>query len=169
MARTRIVAPTSTNEVHTEDIPLRQPDDIVMPGIDKVFVQEPESIAVIDKPDTKAGEEALFRELKFNEDVLTIALEPSSEENAPDRQEVYCNGVAQWVPVGVEYRLPRKFVEILVRSTPVSVRTIIERHADEDPVNRIKRSSRAKFPLSILHDPAGGRGHEWLRRIRAQG
>jgi hypothetical protein len=169
MARTRIVAPTSTNEVHTEDMPLAQPGDIKLPDLEAAFVPDRESVSLIEKPGTKADDEAYFNELKFNEDVLTIILEPGTEDNSPLYQDTYCNGVCELVPVGREYKIKRKFLESLVRAQPVTVRTEVERRGDQDPLNHIRRTARAKFPLSILHDPAGGRGHEWLRRIRAQG
>jgi len=165
----RVSPTTIRKEVHTESMPLRQPDDVVMPGLDSVFVPEPEAIAVVERPDTKAGEEAYNQALKFNEDLLTIVLEPSAEENAPQFQDVSCNGRIHLIPVGEEYTLPRKFVEILILAMPYSVRTIVESPVGQDPINRITKRASAKFPLSILHDPAGGRGTEWLRRLRAQG
>lgn len=155
--------------VHTEDFAIRQPSDVVMPALDKVFVPEPEAIAVVDKPDTKAGRDAMLAALKFNEDLLTIILEPSSDENAPQYQDVSCNGRIHLVPVGEEYTLPRKFVEILVLSMPIKVRTVVEENKGQDPINHIRKRASAKFPLTITHDPAAGRGTEWLRRLRAQG
>lgn len=149
-------------ETHTEDHALAQPSTIHLPETG-VITREPEQIIAVDTPLDKSNAEAL----KFNEDVLTIMIEPSSEENAPTVIDVYVNGEAKWLTVGTEQKVKRKFVEVLMRSKPISIQTAHEDVGAKIVNNRILRNTRAKFPLSILHDPSP-KGVEWVRRIRAE-
>lgn len=153
----------TTQATHSEDHALAQPSTIVLPDIG-VLTREPEQIAAVDTP----LEDQYLAALKFNEDELEIMIEPSGEENAPTIIPVECNGESKWIHVGVEVKLKRKFVEILLRSKPITVSTAHEDIGAKVINNRVLRSTRAKYPLSILHDPAQGKGVEWLRRIRAE-
>lgn len=152
----------STSETNTAEIPVTQPSAIAVPLEGKLAVQEPEKIAVLDKP----LESDYLEALKFNEEVIEIMLQPSSEENAPMVVDVYVNGEAKWIPVGQQVPLKRKFVEVLMRSKPVSIQTEHESHQSGAKVinNRIIRNTRAKYPLSILNDP-NPKGREWVNRI----
>jgi len=148
---------------HTEDTPLTQPSQILMPDSGPL-VREPEQIAVVEHAQINKD---YADALAFNEDVLEILLEPSSEENAPMTVDVYNNGQAVWVPVGQPFKIKRKFVEDLMRSRPVSIQTSHEDIGAKVINNRIIRNTRAKYPLSILSDPSP-KGPEWMRRIRAE-
>lgn len=155
--------PRLKKEQHSEDFPLTQPTNISIPDTG-VLVREPEKIAAVGNPLNKDYLDAL----KFNEDVLEVLVEPSSEENAPTIISVECNGEAQWVRVGQQVQLKRKFVEILLRSKPISISTTHEDIGAKIINNRVMRNTRAKYPLTIMSDPAQGKGTEWLRRVRAE-
>ncbi|HLP99218.1 MAG TPA: hypothetical protein VK149_12325 [Sideroxyarcus sp.] len=150
--------------VHSESIPLAQPAAIEIPETGHI-VREPEALV---PADTNALNKQYADALKFDQDELTILLEPSSEENAPTVIDVSVNGRTEWVRVGVETKLKRCYVEGLLRSKPVSIQTSHEDVGAKVINNRILRNTRAKYPLSILNDPAQGKGIEWLRRIRAE-
>lgn len=154
----------ATGGVHTEDMPLAQQSDISIPDAGPLSRES----EVIVPADATALDKNYADALKFNEDVLDILLEPSSEENAPTVIDVTVNGETKWIMVGQQIGLKRKFVEVLMRSKPVAVSTSHEDIGAKVINNRIIRSTRAKYPLSILHDPAQGKGIEWMRRIRAE-
>jgi len=151
-------------ERHSEDFPLAQPSNIDLP-ITGALNRESE---VIVPADANALNKNYVDALKFNEDILEIMIEPSSEENAPTVIDVAVNGETAWIPVGQNVRLKRKFVEVLMRSKPVSISTSHEDIGAKIINNRVLRNTRAKYPLSVLSDPAQGRGVEWMRRIRAE-
>lgn len=155
-----------TAGVHTEDMPLAQPGDIIIPDSGPLTRQA----EVIVPADATALNKDYADALAFNEQVLEILLEPSSEENAPTVVDVTVNGETVWIPVGQNIHIKRKHVEVLMRSKPVAVSTQHESHESGAKVinNRVIRNTRAKYPLSILHDPAQGKGIEWMRRIRAE-
>lgn len=146
-------------EVHTGDMPTRQPVPIVVAPEGPV-VREAETIELADTPMAKSD----LDELAFMEERVTIRVEPLAEEFAPTVLDFYVNGRAEWVPVGQEWTLPRKYVEVIARAQPFKVRTQTGNVNDEKPENRIVRSQRAQYPFSVLHDP-NPRGREWLTRI----
>lgn len=152
----------STSETSTADIPLTQPSPIIVPETGALIKPEPEQIAAVDKPLNVT----YLDDLKFAEEIVTIMLQPSSEENAPMVVDIYVNGEARWIPVGQEVPLKRKFVEVLMRSKPVSIQTDHEAVQSGAKVinNRIIRNTRAKYPLSIINDP-NPKGREWVNRI----
>lgn len=150
--------------VHSESMPLAQPGDISLPESGPL-TRTNETIV---PADATALDKNYADALKFNEDVLEIRLEPSSEENAPTVIDVTVNGETVWIPVGQDIRIKRKFVEVLMRSKPVAISTAHEDIGAKVINNRIVRNTRAKYPLSILSDPAQGKGIEWMRRIRAE-
>lgn len=150
--------------VHSESMPLAQPGDISLPESGPL-TRTNETIV---PADATALDKNYADALKFNEDVLEIMLEPSSEENAPTVIDVTVNGETVWIPVGQSIRIKRKFVEVLMRSKPVAVSTAHEDIGAKVINNRIVRNTRAKYPLSIMNDPAQGKGVEWMRRIRAE-
>lgn len=146
-------------EISTEDMEIGQAPSIIIPG-DSPISREQEEIALLDTPLMSD----YAKSLAFNEDILTIRLERSSEEFAPQIIDVYVNGRAEWLPVGVPVKVARKYVEILARAKPDSVQTNVIERAGEDPENTIDRYTSAKHPFSVLHDPSH-LGFEWLTRI----
>ncbi len=147
-------------ETFTGDMEVGQPSDIIVPAEGVIAARESEQIAVLDKPLEKEYADAVA----FGEDELEIMLQPSSEENAPMIVDVYVNGEPKWIPVGERVRLKRKFVEVLMRSKPISIQTNHEDVGAKIIQNRIVRNQRAKYPMSILFDPSQ-KSHEWQRRV----
>lgn len=150
-------------EVHTGDMKTRQipPVDLPVAG---VLVRENESL-VLPEPNAPMSDAAAYlAELAFNEEVLTIRLERSSEKNPPKFHDFHVNGVSEWVPVGVPHKLKRKFVEVIARAQPYDVQTeVVEEHG-MDPMNRVLRNARMKYPFSVIHDP-NPRGFDWLTKL----
>lgn len=148
-------------ETHTADFEQGQLPDIVMPGLDEIVNREPESIAVADGPISKD----YASELAFNEEVLTIRIEPLREKNPPKMIDVYVMGRAEWIPVGQPYKVKRKYVDVLARCKPIGVTTQVGTTNDENPENRIVRSVSSQYPFSVIHDPSGAKGADWLTKI----
>lgn len=148
-------------ELNTEEMDMQKPSDIVIPS-EGVIVREPESIAAMTSPLEKKYADAL----QFGEDNIELMIQPSSEENAPTVIDVYVNGEAKYIPVGQRVTLKRKFVEVLLRAKPISVNTIHDSHTSGKAWidNKLIRNARAKYPMSILHDPSP-KGEEWLRNV----
>lgn len=146
-------------EVHTDDMDTRDIGDVTLPA-QGVIMREAEAIALPDGP----VENDQLKNLAFNEEVMTIRLERSSEKNAPHFHDFHVNGVTEWVPVGQPYKIKRKFVEVIARSQPYDVQTEVIEEPGRDPFNRVIRNSRSKYPFSVIHDP-NPKGFAWLTNI----
>lgn len=147
----------------TEHMEVGQPKHIIIPDTGPI-VREPEEIIPVE---TAAINKDYADALQFNEQVLTIVIQPSGEENAPMVIPVWNNGEPMWIKVGVQTNIKRKFVEDLLRAKPISVQTMHEEEGSRVVNNRVLRSARSKYPLTIIHDPSP-KGYEWMARVMAE-
>ena len=114
--------------------------------------------------------------LKFNEDAVTIRLEPSSDQNASKAFPVWVNGQGaevllngRWVsmtylPVGEEVTVRRKVLENILRAKVNKVTNEVDGPESEQPYNRITRITTAVQTVSIIQDN-NPRGSAWAREI----
>ena len=162
-------------ETHSEEFAIGQKSDIDL-SLDQEIIHGE------DLPNIAGDlghEKALAAALAFNEEPVTLLIEESSgtSETPETYVEVSVNGrkaevlmdgkwvPVGWLPLGVEFTTKRKFVEILARAKPDSIKTMHDDATVEKPQNKVRRSTRAAYPMSIIEDrnPAG---REWLSRIR---
>lgn len=118
-------------------------------------------------------------ELAFNEEPVTIAINPSTHKNAASIFENWSNGRGaemlingKWViikdlPVGRPITVKRKIVEQIVRARVMGVQTIHEEPPVASPRNEIIRTSSHVHSFSILKDE-NPRSQEWLEMIYAR-
>jgi len=116
-------------------------------------------------------------ELAFNEEWLEILINPSTHKNAADIFENWSNGVGaemlingkpvvvRDLPVGQPITVKRKIVEQIIRARVTEVRTIYESTNVENPRNAIGRTDSRVHSFSVLNDPSGAKGHEWMRMV----
>jgi hypothetical protein len=114
--------------------------------------------------------------LAFNEEPVTIRIEPSAEENAPDFHPVWVNGVGaevmfqgRWVSfgflrVGEVITTKRKYVEVLLRSKRSFVRTTFDYTPDGDTRNFTPRTTSQLMAVSIVKD-TNPRGAAWATEL----
>lgn len=157
---------------HTDKIKIDQPPDIVLDDMD-VKNRKPEFV----EADASVLEDKEYADLlAFNEEPLTIRIEPSTEKNAATVHPVWCNGKGAecfingrwrevtWLPVSTEIIIKRKYVAILAGAKVTSVTTeVIQRNEDEE--NRIHRVTSPLLSFSIIEDK-NPRGHAWLTELR---
>ena len=146
-------------EQHSGDTPTRDVPSILMPHTGPV-VREAEDIVL---PEAETRNDYLA-DLAFMEEVMTIRLERTAEKNAPRWHAFYVNGRPEWVPVGVPWKLKRKYVEVIARAQPYDVQTEVVEIMGQDPQNKIVRDARVKYPFSVVHDPNPA-GPDWLAKI----
>lgn len=156
--------------LHTDDVKIEQK----LPIVGDAEEREPEIV--------KADEAVLKKEyadaLTFNEDPITIRIEPSSEKNASAVYPVWCNGKGAevfingrwrevtWLPVNTDLIVKRKYVAIMMSAKIDRVEThIIKRMEDEE--NRVNRFTSPVCTFSVIHDP-DPRGPDYFRGIRAR-
>ncbi len=94
---------------------------------------------------------------------IDVMLMEPSDENEPQYAEVTVNGIYKLIPRdGNTYTIPRSHVEALCNAKPqrISQKKVVV--GDEMIYQEHKRTGFA-YPFSVVADPSGSRGHEWLR------
>lgn len=154
-------------ELHTDSLEIEQKPPIVD---HKDYSGD---VVLVDKPFNKD----YLDELAFQEEPVTIRLEPSSEKNAATAVPIWVNGKGaevfqngRWdeigyLPVARSLIVKRKYVEVLLRTKHDAVQTdILDRDSDR-PNNIIRRFTSAVSSFSILHD-ANPKGVAWATEMR---
>lgn len=155
-------------ELFSGDVAIAQHDDIVGDLKDR-------------KPDVVVGEKVVNKdyidELAFNEEPVTIRIEPSNEKNAPAHFPCWVNGRGadvllngEWVsvghlPVSTILTVKRKYVEVIMRSKIDTITTDVVEEAGKDPINKVKRFTVATNSLSIIKDD-NPLSRAWLTELR---
>lgn len=155
-------------ELHSLDGKIEQKDDLVGDLNDR-------------RPDIITGERIVdtdyFDELAFNEEPVTIRIEPSTEKNAAAHFPVWVNGRGgevlingQWIevkyyPVNTVLTTKRKYVEVLMRAKIDTVTTDVIEEPGKDPINKVKRFTAAVHSFSIIKDD-NPLSQAWLQELR---
>lgn len=161
-------------ELHTDDIKIDQKSDIIGNGRDNsdLVDREPEIVRAHQLPNKK-----YLDELAFNEEPVTIRIEPSSDKNAALWHPIWVNGkgcevwrAGAWremtyIPVGQVMTIKRKYVEVLLRSKTDTVHTHVREVEGENPTNTIRRFTSATVTFSIIEDK-NPLGAAWVEEIR---
>lgn len=116
--------------------------------------------------DTPVPTDAVAYEAFMNE-VLTIMIPESTDENDTPLVEVGVNGRKLYIRRGVEQEVRRKYVAALARckSTDYSQVTLDPRNGEA--VNRLHRRQMLRYPFTVIADP-NRNGHAWLRGVLAE-
>lgn len=130
-----------------------------------------------------AGDESILEDKEFAEriemgnDPVTIMINPSNEENAPQSYPVWVNGKGaevfmngQWLPVtylpvGVELITKRKYVEVLARAKTDNIKTVHDSANVERPRNVVQRTTSAVANFTLLEDK-NPKGPAWFAELR---
>lgn len=172
MARTAVNAVRKgtyvAKEINTADMPVEQ----------KATISDDPSaydgdIVLVDKPLNKEWAEAM----EFNEEPVTIRLEPSTDKFASNVFEVRVNGKGaevfqngKWMeitylPVGVELITKRKYVEVIIRAKIDTITTDHGNANEENPRNLVKRATTPIHSMSIIRDD-NPKSAAWAQELR---
>lgn len=161
-------------EANTGDMEIGQKADILLTGTGPIH-REPDEITPLDDALHKDYADAL----QFDQEPVAIRLDHSGQENAPLQIPCFVNGRPAellingkwlpigWIPVGQVVVTKRMYVEVLARAKPDSINTDVMEIPGQDPINRIKRKTSTRCPLSIVKDN-NPLGLEWITRIMAE-
>jgi hypothetical protein len=128
-------------------------------------IHAPVEVDIVPAPRGGGGDKKQFDELKFNEDVLEVMLHESTDSNAENPVFTACNGVTQYFYRGQVQQVRRKFVAILAACKEHAISTPEYTQPDGARSTKIVRRSSLKYPFSVISDPAGKRGAEWLKSL----
>ena len=160
---------------HIEDTKIEQKADIV----GDQNAHDPEIV----QADPSVHDKNQFDRLAFNEEPVTIRLEPSGAENAPDTfgfigvngkpAEIWINGgwiECGYLPIDSVFTTKRKYLEVILTAKIDTVRTT-EIQPEEVFIgmrpsgNRVKRTTSPAISVSIIEDK-NPRGADWVRELR---
>jgi len=148
-------------QANSDDIKL----DDVTPNLDKAKNEGlVETTVPLDKPLAQLAEQEQF----MNDLIEVHFAEAANPDIETPVVEITVNNRYFFARRGESKMIPRYFLEVLARSKVMRVRT--ERKVDaegaETMVPRITYTPC--YPFTVIADPAGKKGIEWLRNIMAQ-
>lgn len=156
----------SGKEVHSDDIKIEQKAPIG--DLEEFEGDVIEATNVINKD--------YADELVFNEEPVTIRIEPSSEKLAPRHFPVWVNGKGaevfmngRWLemaylPVGATVTIKRKYLAVIAMAKRDTIQTKVVKH-DESEENLIERFTSAATSFSVIEDK-NPKGSAWLSELR---
>ena len=152
----------NNREITPDDIPQRAlpPIDLSVEGMAN---RAPETIVQVEAdPHTE-----YLDALKFAEEMVLIRLERTSEKHQAPGHQFAVNGRTWWIPVNKPWVIPRKVLEVIIRSQPFHVDTDVGDATMEHPHNKIVRFPNARYPCSVLRDD-NPRGFAWLQKVAVE-
>jgi hypothetical protein len=156
-----------SRELHSDDIPVSQ---------GKTRIDSAADLGRIERAPADVLNKDYADALAFNEEPVTIIIQPGSEKNAPRVVDCWVNGKGlellhdgRWfetgaAPVGRPFTTKRKYVEVIARSKVDRIETRHDDESAENPRNWVERSTYVRAPLSLIEDK-NPKGAEWFSRI----
>lgn len=150
-------------ELHSDSISIEQQAPIID------HTKYSGDIVIADKPLNKDWLDAL----EFNEEPVTIRIEPSAEKNAAGVHPIWVNGKGaevfqkgQWMeigylPVGRVMTIKRKYVAVLASAKFDNITTEVIEVLNENPNNTTKRVTSRTASFSVIEDK-NPKGAAWL-------
>jgi hypothetical protein len=114
------------------------------------------------------GPNAMSRaeELAFNEEVLTVVVHTTSDQNADPFPTFWVNG-EKAICSAASRHVKRKFVERMARSRINNVRQRYYVDATGNQPSATRCQGSLMYPFAVLHDP-NPKGAAWLKKILAE-
>ena len=107
-----------------------------------------------------ASDEAFMNEL------VTVMVHSTTDENQPNHVVVNCNGMNQPLIRGVPTTVKRKYVEILARMKETKYTQITRNASAPDQIDMVARHGLS-YPFDLVED-LNPRGRAWLQNVLAE-
>ena len=107
-----------------------------------------------------AADEAFMNEL------VTVMVHSTTDENQPNHVVVNCNGMNQPLIRGVPTTVKRKYVEILARMKETKYTQVTRNASAPDQIDRVARHGLS-YPFDLVEDK-NPRGRAWLQNVLAE-
>lgn len=146
-------------EVNATDLVLPADTSLVLQGSGPVDRTD----LILDGVDGPIANDQLD-ELAFMEEKIEVMVHESTDPNADNPVQVFCNGIQQLFFRGSSQVVRRKYVEVLARAKQTAVQTREVRAPDGELTTQITKTSSLRYPFSIIHD-ANPKGADWIRRV----
>lgn len=149
--------------INTSDVPAVAATTVdLASNIKSEDIDRPDLAVVTDDTLASPHVAEYIKDLKFMEDILTIQIADTNDKNAERVVPCGVNGEVKFLERGKELKIARKFVDSLIK---VEDRIETEQYKDKNGVDqtRVNKTPALKYPLSIIHDPAGDLGRRWFQ------
>ncbi|RRD43539.1 hypothetical protein EII18_03055 [Comamonadaceae bacterium OH3737_COT-264] len=123
--------------------------------------QRPTHEDIVKEVDMSAAEREAFMQ-----ELVTVVVQSSGQENEAPMVAVGVNGVMQYLRRDVPQRIKRKFVEALARAKRADYDQMLDDRLG-DQMNLVQRRNSLRFPFTVVED-RNPRGGAWLREVLAQ-
>ena len=107
-----------------------------------------------------AADEAFMNEL------VTVMVHSTTDENQPNHVVVNCNGMNQPLIRGVPTTVKRKYVEILARMKETKYTQVTRNASAPDQIDMVARHGLS-YPFDLVEDKIP-RGRAWLQNVLAE-
>lgn len=111
-----------------------------------------------------------FRQLASDEafmnEMVTVMVHPTTDENQPPHVIVNCNGTNQPIIRGVPTIVKRKYVEILARMKETKYTQVTPNPSAPD-VTEMRARTALAYPFDLMEDK-NPRGRGWLQNVLAE-
>jgi hypothetical protein len=107
-----------------------------------------------------AADEAFMNEL------VTVMVHSTTDENQPNHVVVNCNGMNQPLIRGVPTTVKRKYVEILARMKETKYTQVTRNASAPDQIDMVARHGLS-YPFDLVED-LNPRGRAWLQNVLAE-
>ena len=107
-----------------------------------------------------AADEAFMNEL------VTVMVHSTTDENQPNHVVVNCNGMNQPLIRGVPTTVKRKYVEILARMKETKYTQVTRNASAPDQIDMVARHGLS-YPFDLVEDK-NPRGRAWLQNVLAE-
>ena len=169
-------------ELHSDAIKIEQKPDIrtdAVQGPHKKDTEAPlrDRSDIVFADSSMIGEKDMLERLAFDDEPVTIRLEPNTDPNSPTHFPIWVNGKGaevfmngRWIemtylPIGQVLTTKRKYVAVLACAKTDKVTTEVTEKESERPKNNVARFTSAIHSFSIIED-RNPRGAAWLAELR---
>lgn len=102
----------------------------------------------------------------FMNEMVTVHVHSTTDENQPSQFIINCNGVNQPVVRGINMEMKRKYVEILARMKETKYSQHTPNPAAPD-VSELRARHGLVYAFDLIHD-ANPKGRAWLSNVLAE-
>jgi len=102
----------------------------------------------------------------FMNELVTVMVHTTTDENQPNHCVVSCNGMNQPIMRGFPTTVKRKYVEILARMKETKYTQVTRNPSAPDQIDMVARHGLC-YPFDLVED-ANPRGRAWLQNVLAE-
>jgi hypothetical protein len=102
----------------------------------------------------------------FMNELVTVMVHSTTDENQPPQVIVNCNGMNQPIMRGYPTKVRRKYVEILARMKETKYSQVTRNPSAPDQIDLVARHGLS-YPFDLVDD-ANPRGRAWLQNVLAE-